>query len=72
MACCALEICCDAASRRVRLTASIARFSGAEPEYCSKFLDWMDKEHLVFAPESFQATINEVVKMAKKHLASGV
>ena len=65
--CCALEICCDAAAKRTKVTAALAQFTGAEPEYCEKVLDWMDHEGLVFAPASFQAVIAEIAVMANKH-----
>ncbi len=65
--CCPLEICCDAAQRRIKVVASLAEFTHAEPEYCEKFLDWMDEKKLVFAPASFQQVITEIAQMAKAH-----
>lgn len=65
--CCALEICCDAALRRSRLTAEIAVFTDAAPEYCAKFIDWMEHEDLVFAPKSFQPVIDDITTIARKH-----
>jgi len=65
--CCALEVCCDAAQSRTKTTAALVAFTGAEASYCEKFLDWMEMEGLVFAPESFQQVINEIAAMAKKH-----
>ncbi len=65
--CCALEICCPPAQRRTKLVASLAAYTGAEIDYCEKFLDWMDQQGLVFAPVSFQHTIDVIAAMAKKH-----
>jgi hypothetical protein len=66
--CCALEICCvpGAASTRKKVAASIAEFTGAEADYCAKFLDWMEHEGLVFAPDSFRVVIQELVTMARR------
>lgn len=65
--CCALEICCDAAAQRAKLPKAIAAFTGADEEYCAKFLDWMAHEDVVFAPKSFAAVIADIAAVAKKH-----
>ena len=65
--CCALEICCDAATVRAKLVPVIAAFTGAEAEYCEKFFDWMAHEGLIFAPESFRAVMQDVVAISRKH-----
>lgn len=65
--CCALEVCCNAAQRRLKVIAALVQFTGAEADYCEKFLDWMEHEGLVFAPTSFQTVVNEIATMAKKH-----
>jgi hypothetical protein len=66
-ACCALEICCNAAQKRARLVKVIATFTGYDEEDCGKFLDWMHHEELVFAPASMQAVIHDVATIARKH-----
>jgi len=65
--CCALEICCNAAQRRMKVVESLATFTGAEPEYCAKVLDWMEHEGLVFAPTSLAPVIQDIATMARKH-----
>lgn len=67
--CCALEICCPPAERRIKITAALVKFTGADAEYCEKFLDWMDHESLVFAPIAFQSVIDNIVKLARRHPA---
>lgn len=66
--CCALEICCPPEMRRSKLITMIAKVTGADPEYCGKFLDWMDHEELIFAPAEFQTTIDAIARIAKKNL----
>ncbi len=65
--CCAAEICCNAAAARARAIEEIAKFTGAEPEYCEKMLDWMDHEGLIFAPESLRPFVQDIVAAVKKH-----
>lgn len=65
--CCALEICCNPVTARRKVADSIELFTGAEPEYCAKFLEWMDHEGLIFAPADFRRTMDTIATMAKKH-----
>lgn len=65
--CCALEICCNPVTARRKVIDSIEQFTGAEPDYCAKFLDWMDHEGLIFAPTDFRRTMDVIATMAKKH-----
>lgn len=65
--CCALLICCPPAQRREKVAASIAKKTGAKPEHCEGFLDWMEDHDLVFAPASFQATIDNIAKLAREN-----
>lgn len=67
--CCPMEICCDRAQRRARVAASIGHSTGAEIAYCEGFLDWMDEHGLVFAPKEFQAVIDAIAAMARRHPA---
>jgi hypothetical protein len=65
--CCALEICCSPAQRRLRLTAAISAFTGAEMDYCEKFLDWMAHEDLIFAPKELQPALERIATIARAH-----
>jgi hypothetical protein len=67
--CCALEICCPPELRRERLMVLLTQATGADEEYCGKFLDWMDHEELIFAPAEFQTTIDAIARIAKKHIS---
>lgn len=68
--CCALEICCpDAATKRTKLTASIVAFTGAEPDHCAGFLDWMENNNLTFAPKEFEPVIQRIVTVTRTHPA---
>lgn len=66
--CCALEICCpDAATKRAKLTASMAAFSGHDETACGWVLDWMDDNNLTFAPKEFAPTIQAIVTITRSH-----
>jgi hypothetical protein len=66
--CCALEICCpNEPERRIKLVQSIAADTGADESYCNGFLDWMESNHLIFAPVEFAATIARIAAIAHAH-----
>jgi hypothetical protein len=70
--CCALEICCPPAERRLKVPMAIAKAIGCTDAEATRFLDWMDHEGLVFAPVSFQPVIDDLARIARTHPVSGV
>lgn len=67
--CCALEICCGGAERRLKTAQALGTAMGGDATIGTKVLDWMDANNLVFAPASFQQVIADVASIARAHPA---
>lgn len=65
--CCAAEICCPPAQARKKVVEALAKYTGVDPLYCERVMDWMEHEGLIFAPKSLRPFVQDVVAMAKKH-----
>lgn len=66
--CCALEICCDAAAARAKVTEMLVP-QGIYPQHVKILFDWMDEKGLIFAPVSLRPFVQEIVTKVKAHSA---
>ena len=65
--CCALEICCYWKKDQDTLATKIAAYTHLSTEQARGFLDWMAHEDLTFAPDSFAAVLEDIVRITRAH-----